>query len=81
MPVYKNDLEDSPLLRVITCVSKDAPSMAVEFNDGSHEIIEGTLIMSFIDKYTDAKKRGITRTIGFHLEEKLRDDFVFLLKK
>lgn len=82
MPVYKNDLEDSPLVRVITCPSKDAPSMAVEFADGSHEIIDDQLILSFIDKYTNAKKHGvIKRTIGFHLEEKLRDEFEFLVKK
>lgn len=81
MPVHKNDLDDSPILRVITCTSQDAPSIAVEFADGSRDIIEGDLIIAFINKYTDAKKRGIARTIGFHLEEKLRDEFEFLTIK
>ena len=82
MPLYKNDLEDSPISKIVTCPSEDAPSIAVEYTNGSHEIIDDQFIISFIDKYTDAKKHGaIKRTIGFHLEEKLRDEFEFLLKK
>ena len=80
MPVYTNDLEDSPIAKVISCPTKDAASLAIEYTDGTSEMLEGEIIMQFIDKFTDAQKRGIKRTIGFHLEEKLRDEFYFLKK-
>jgi hypothetical protein len=52
--------------------------MIVQFYDESEQIIEGSMVPVFIKKYTDSNRRGITRTIGFELEELLRRDFDFL---
>ena len=81
MPVHKNDLPESDIKIIITCPSELSPEMIVRFKDGNEQIIEGGLVKLFIDKYTDAKNRGIVRTIGYGLEEKLRYDFRFLFQQ
>ena len=80
MPIYVNDMNNSSIKTVITCPSEYWPSMVVRFFDGSDQIIEGEFVQFFIKKYTNSNNRGITRTIGYELEEKLRNDFMFLFK-
>lgn len=78
MPIYKNDLAGSIIKTVITSSNKYAPSIIVRFTDDSEQVFDGNMVPFFINKYTDYNNRGIPRTIGYELEEKLRNDFSFL---
>ncbi len=75
MPIHKNDLPDSIIKAIITCPSDTAPSMIVQFVDGSDRMIDSDLIKHFIEKHSDSKNRGLPRTIGKNLESKLKVDF------
>ncbi len=78
MPIYQNDFKNKIIKRVVTCTSIHAPSMVVQYFDGSEKIFEGNMVPLFIKKYTNSNNKNDSRIIGYELEEQLRHDFNFL---